>query len=185
MSNSLKYLVCLDVGHGGKDPGVTNGNYFEKDYVLKVANFTMDLLAGDNIPVFMTRYNDSFLTLSKRTEIANNAQSTIFVSLHFNGAKDPSAHGIETFHFPGSKQGKILASNIQSKMIQTLDGRDRGVKSANFLVLRQTTMPAVLVEPAFITNEKEKNLIISRDFQLDCARAITNGILSFIREVNK
>lgn len=186
MITGSNFLVCIDAGHGGADSGATyNGKYLEKDYALQVARYVMHLLEGDRIAVFPTRYRDYFLPIGDRTTIANRSKADIFVSIHFNGAKDPSAHGIETFHFRGSTQGKILASKVQSKMIQTLDGRNRGIKTGSFSVLSGTVMPAILVEPGFITNEKEKNKIITRSYQLDCARAITNGILSYLREVNK
>ena len=184
--NDHEFLVCIDAGHGGRDPGTSYKNeYLEKTYVLKVAKYVMHLLEGDNIAVFPIRYRDYFLPIGDRITIANRSKADIFVSIHFNGATDPSAHGIETFYFRGSTQGKILASKVQSKMIQTLDRKNRGIKTGSFSVLSGTAMPAILVEPGFITNENEKNKIITRSYQLDCARAITNGILSYIREVKK
>lgn len=176
--------VALDAGHGGRDPGAINGQYREKDLTLKITRLISDLLVQDGMLVYMLRENDYYVSPTSKADMANKAGVDIFVSIHINGHEDPTANGIETFHFPTSPLGKKLAGFVQSKLIQNLGWANRGVKTARFTVLSETSMPAILPEIGFITNDKQCRELQKRETQIKAANAIVNGILLYSREVN-
>jgi N-acetylmuramoyl-L-alanine amidase len=171
--------ICIDAGHGGKDPGaVGRSGLNEKDVNMQVALKVADLLM-DRYTVVMTRTDDQYVSLGKRCDIANQSKSRLFVSIHCNAAENHEANGIETFHYYTSTRGKLFANAIQRGLIALTDRRDRGVKAAGFQVLRDTSMPATLVELGFITNTEEEQLLQKEEFQNACAKAIVKGIDDF------
>src|SRR5690606_18690146 len=110
----------------------------------------------------MTRNTDDFIPLPKRVEIASQAKGNIFVSVHFNSSRSTEAQGIEVF-FCDSKENrtrtnasKKLADSVLSKVIRRTTANSRGVKKGNFYVIRETEMPAILVEGGFISNPEER-----------------------------
>src|SRR5690625_153474 len=140
--------ICIDPGHGGRDPGAIGPTGLrESEVVLDVATRIVSLLDGRGHSVLMTRDNDSLLGLRERANIANHAASRLFVSIHCNAHTKPEAHGLETWCWDGSRLGEMLAGHIQSRLVDALGWRDRGVKPTHvFRVLNHTRMPAVLVE---------------------------------------
>ena len=171
--------ICIDAGHGGKDPGaVGRSGLNEKDVNMQVALKVADLLM-DRYTVVMTRTDDQYVSLGKRCDIANQSKSRLFVSIHCNAAENHEANGIETFHYYTSTRGKLFANAIQRGLIALTDRRDRGVKAAGFQVLRDTSMPAALIELGFITNAEEEQLLQNEEFQNACAKAIVKGIDDF------
>ncbi|WP_181291264.1 N-acetylmuramoyl-L-alanine amidase family protein [Shouchella clausii] len=171
-------VIAIDAGHGGSDPGAVANGIYEKDLVLKVAAHTKDRLEEAGATVIMTRTGDVYVGLEARAELANARNADTFVSIHANAAT-PSAHGTETFHFPSSSQGQALASALQTELVNTLNTRNRGVKSANFSVLRNTAMPAALVELGFITNAEEAERMKAASFPNEAATAIVRGLQQY------
>ena len=180
-----RYIVCIDAGHGGRDPGAVYNNYKEKVFALTISELTIGLLEMDGLSVITTRINDYYLKRQQRAEIANRSLADLFVSLHINSFPNPTANGIETYYRLGHKSSRIAANLTQSKLIQDLPLRNRGVKSGTFYVLTETNkdMTAILCELGFITNSHDRYLITSREFQVQAAKCIANGVLSFMREV--
>ena len=142
--------ICIDAGHGGTDPGAIGTDPFElqeKDFNLAVALLLEAELERRDHEVIMTRRQDRSLGLASRASFANRLEAELFVSIHANAAAVATAEGMEVFHFPGSVQGSRVAGSILPSMLARFpDHRDRGVKEANFAVLRSTAMPAVLIE---------------------------------------
>lgn len=172
-------IVHLDFGHGGKDPGATGNGLKEKDVVLAVGLKVGKELERHGVKVTYSRKNDKFVELRERANIANRAKAGVFVSIHCNAFNNASAQGLETFHFAGSANGKKLATSVQNSiMAAKLYNRNRGIKTANFAVLRHTSMPAALVELGFITNSQDASLLKSK--QSDFAVAIAKGILNYL-----
>ena len=172
--------ICIDAGHGGADPGAVGvTGVKEKDINLLVAQKVRDKLADDHL-VVMTRDKDTYLNLSRRVEVANEEGASLFISIHCNAFTNPKAEGIETFHYHSSTQGKLLALEIQRSLVAVTDAINRGVKTASFQVLRDTAMPAILVELGFLTNEKEKKLLNTEKYQDTCAEAIVHGIKEYL-----
>lgn len=174
----MNNLVVLNPGHGGSDPGAIGPNGAkEKDANLMIAFCTKMELERRGFRVYMTRYQDEFISLQQTCTIANREEADLFVSIHCNGAHASTAHGIETFHHPTSRKGIHYAKYVQAAMIEHTRRRDRGVKHGNFKVLRDTKMPAVLVECGFITNPEEEKMLVSIPYQVLIGRAIAEGIL--------
>jgi len=178
--------VCIDPGHGGSDPGAVgyNGDAYpnEEDINLDIALKLKALLEAKNIKVIMTRATDTTVTLQQRCDIANNNNCDIFVSIHCNSHEKESAHGTETYYYPGSVKGLDLANHVQSELVKQIGLTDRGTKSETYYVLKHTNMPAALTEVAFISNQTEFNLLSDSAFRQKAAQGIANGILEYFKK---
>ena len=175
-----KMVVCCDPGHSDPDPGAIGpSGVQEKVITLAIALRVADILRPV-VDVVMTRTSDTDVSLERRAQIANDAGADLFLSIHANAHTDPSANGTETYHYPGSEAGKELAGAIQFDLVTQLKRRDRGVRNANFAVLRETNMPAALAEIAFISNPEEEALLETPAFQAKAAYAIATGIAGYL-----
>ncbi|AEG59381.1 N-acetylmuramoyl-L-alanine amidase [Desulforamulus ruminis] len=179
-------IVMLDPGHGGVDPGAIGPTGVrEKDITLAVAQRVASILSPV-VDVRLTRDTDTSYShvtstdLSIRARLANQAGADCFVSIHCNSATNNTAGGTETYHYPGSILGNTLAKAVHTCVIPALGRVDRGIKTANFAVLRETNMPACLVEMAFISNPTEEALLGSAAFQETAATAIAQGIAEYL-----
>lgn len=177
-------IVCIDAGHGGKDPGAVAEEVQEKDINLAIAQILVPILIGTGHKILFSRCNDEFVELYNRAEYANSAGADIFVSIHNNAADNPSAQGAETLFYPGSDQGEKLARFVQDELVKKLQRPDRGIKPRrNLAVLKYTAMPAILVECGFLTNSTERKLLQDSGFQQLAAEGIAEGIEKYSREV--
>lgn len=144
-------LICLDAGHGGRDPGATNSilNLKESDLTLQVCNAV-------DIDCLRTRQDDIEVSLRERVDYANREEADLFISIHFNAApsKQQEVSGFEVWCFKGSLQGRLYADRAIELLKQAFpETPDRGVKeSSGFYVLRHTNMPAILIEVEFLSN---------------------------------
>lgn len=174
-------IVCIDAGHGGKDPGATTKTGIdEKDIALTVALKVGALLTGYEI--VYTRDEDVYVGLSERALIANQAKAGLFVSVHCNSVDDESAHGMEVYHYTrASEASKRAARVIYDKLLPVCGLRGRGVKSQDLAVLRETAMPAVLVELGFISNPSDRAKLTNFTWQDDAAEAIADGIVKALK----
>jgi len=178
-------LIVIDPGHGGNDPGAIGiNNLQEADVNLAIALETVRILGSLKLRIVLTRNDDRSVSLEERVAIAEQVKATAFVSIHANsaGLNRPTINGTETYHFPGSEQGEELATNIQNNIVQSLQVVNRGVKTANFFVLRNTSMPAVLVETGFITGTQDASRLVNSTFQSQMARAIAMGIFQSVQK---
>ncbi|MEM1181147.1 MAG: N-acetylmuramoyl-L-alanine amidase [Acidobacteriota bacterium] len=175
--------VCVDPGHGGTDPGAVGTDPFElleKDVNLAVALMLEEELEAMGHGVIMTRRQDRSLGLTARAHFANRFATDLFVSVHAN-AGAPSAEGMEVFNFPGSIKGSAAAKLVLDEMVGDFpDHRNRGVKEANFTVLRRTIMPAILVELEFLTNPQQLVFLADVGNQRVLAAAIARGVDGFV-----
>jgi N-acetylmuramoyl-L-alanine amidase len=120
--------------------------------------------------------------LQARCDVANRVpQTALFLSIHCNAFSNPSAHGMETYYAAGSGRGQKLAAYLNDELAKAGGLFNRGVKTANYYVLRHTSMPASLVELAFITNPREEKLLNSDAYQNKLAKAIVQGIVRYFR----
>lgn len=185
-SSNGKYTVTLDAGHGGTDAGnVSASGLKEKDITLSVALKTGKILEQNGVNVVYTRKDDNVAwndstSLQARFDIANNAKSNLFVSLHVNSYAESSlVNGIETYYRASNDSAKNTANNIQDKLISYTGLSNRGIKegTAQHKILIGTASPPVMVELGFMTNPKESQLIGTEDFQNKSASAVADGIL--------
>lgn len=155
--------IVLDAGHGGKDFGCehTEQECQEKELTLKTVYMAKEHLEKLGYRVILTRTHDVFLSLDERAAIANEKKCAIFVSVHFNAAENKKAKGIEVYHCNSeanperTSDSKHLANMILDKVIVSTEASSRGVKTADFRVIKYTTMPAALIEGGFLTHPNE------------------------------
>ncbi|NJR62424.1 MAG: N-acetylmuramoyl-L-alanine amidase [Cyanobacteria bacterium CRU_2_1] len=179
---SGRLVVVIDPGHGGEDVGAVGINGLrEADVVLPIAQQLATLLQQQGIQVIMTRTDDREVELEPRVQLAEQANATLFVSIHANsmGMDRPDINGAETYYY---SSGAGLAQTIQTSIVGNLDMTDRGVRQARFYVLRRTSMPAVLVEIGFVTGSEDAPRLSDSEFQSQMAAAIAQGILQYIQQ---
>jgi len=151
------FKVILDPGHGGKDSGATNGSYYEKNFNLTIAGETARYINERyNAAVYLTRISDIAMELSDRADYANDLNADYFVSLHINAGQGTGFESyIYTSASTSSRNYRDILHNHVAGFLKTKDFKDRGKKTANFAVLRETAMPAVLLENLFIDTNKD------------------------------
>ncbi len=171
--------VVIDPGHGGHDKGGHYGKVYEKHLALDTAVRLESSLKKMGYRTIMTRRSDKFISLPRRVRIANSYRNAIYVSVHYNYTWKSNVSGLETFYY--SRSGKKLAQYVQSSMIRYTRANDRGAKFSRFYVIRNTKMPAILVEGGFISNSKERGRMKSAYFREAVARGIANGIQRYRR----
>jgi len=178
--------IVIDAGHGPETPGKRSpdGSLREYQFNSVVARYVADaLLRGyEGIEILMTHDDSRDVPLKERTDRANAWKADLFVSIHANAAGDGvtwnSAQGIETYVYTSRPPDAVaLANAVQRQLIRATGRPDRGVKSANFHVLRETKMTAILVECGFMTNRQECELLKSDEYRRKCASAIVAGIV--------
>jgi N-acetylmuramoyl-L-alanine amidase len=171
-----KPVIVIDPGHGGADWGATDG-IKEKDAVMAIGVQVAAILEAHGIKAILTRNGDYFIGLDRRVEIARESKADLFVSIHANYYDRPEAMGVETYSY-GS--GSRLAEVIQQSIVRRLAVVDRGSKTARYLVLRKSTIPAVLVETGFISNKLESAMLATPEYRNRMADAIARGILQYL-----
>ncbi len=181
-NSTAQKTIVIDPGHGGSDPGAIGNDLLEKDINLSVSLKLKNELTKLGYNVIMIRTADVEVALQDRPIVANNAGADIYVSIHTNAYDSPTAKGIETYSHPDFTEDGILAKAIHSELVKdkSLFTIDRGLKTANFYVLRETAMPAVLIELGFITNEEDAKILVER--QDDFAKAIARGIDNYFNQ---
>ena len=199
--------ICVDPGHGGKDPGYRVGANEEQRYTLLLAQEVRDLLQQAGFNVVLTRTSDTFIPLENRPAIARNAAADLFVSLHFNSSEEAKTvvRGVEVYcctpagttSFNSNGEGDtrwvtgnrnddrnvLLAYLMQKSYVKNLQVEDRGVKRARYRVLRDATMPAILIEGGFMSNPAEGKKIFDPAYRRQMARAVVDGVLAYKRAV--
>jgi N-acetylmuramoyl-L-alanine amidase len=199
--------ICLDPGHGGKDPGFRVGSREEQKYTLLLAQELREQLTQAGFKVVLTRTTDAFVDLESRAEQAHRRSADLFVSLHFNatengrnevngsevycltpaGATSFNAHGEGDTRWVSAnrndEKNMQLAYQVQKSLVARLQAEDRGVKRARYAVLRDATMPAVLIEGGFMSHPVEGRKILDAAYRREMARAIVDGILAYKRIV--
>lgn len=180
------FRLMIDPGHTGQsDPGAVAGGVREADVVLDVALRLRDELAGTpGLEIRLTRESaadpvkpwSQAADLSWRARMANVWGANAYVSLHLNAAQNTEAHGVETYHHPDASPAARRAAQVIQRHLAPLFRRDRGVKAANYAVLRETRCPAVLVEMGFVTNPDDRKQLSNPSFRQKLAEALAAGI---------
>lgn len=158
--------ICLDAGHGGKDPGATKYGRKEKDDALKLTLKVGSILKGRGHSIVYTRTTDVYESPNTKAKEGNASGAAFFASFHRNSDDDEDAHGYETLVYANSGKAKVCADTANKKMA-AIGFRNRGTKVRTGLaVLRGTTMPAALFETGFITNAGDNKLFDSKFEQI-------------------
>ena len=184
-----KGLIVLDAGHGGEDFGthsVGQPIYQEKYLNLATTQLVKNFLTQFGYKVILTRSDDTFISLDQRALFANEQNPKLFVSIHYNSAPSADAEGIEVFYYKEDEdktrvnQSKALAAAILKRTLDNTKAKSRGVKHGNYAVIRQTNMPAVLIEGGFLTNKDEMEKIKDGAYMKSLALGIAQGIQDYI-----
>lgn len=187
-------LVILDPGHGGHDVGtqsISKPRYQEKSLNLVTAQFVKSYLQQFGYQVLMTREEDVFISLEKRVQFTNQCHPALFVSLHYNSAPSAEAKGVEVFFYDSKAKkertgkSKCLAHTLLKHVLKHTKAKSRGVKHGNFLVIRETAVPAVLIEGGFVTNEEELNQLKDPQYLKKLAWGVTCGIHEYLSKNKK
>ena len=180
------FIVVIDPGHGGRDPGAVHHGIRESDVVLAIAHMVMEHLdRNPNIQAYMTRHTDISVANAWRAAFANQLGADLYVSIHANAVRNrPNVSGIETWYMSHTREAnrgftsRQAATIMQRNLIAATGAVNRGLKTTpNFVVLRDTHMPAVLLEVGFLSNAAEAARLNSTAHQRLIARAIYDGIV--------
>jgi N-acetylmuramoyl-L-alanine amidase len=206
-NNIEDFVVFIDPGHGGSDPGACHSsvtNLKESDIVFNISTNLARLLRDSGTQVFMSRTNDIFVGLADRTRMANEVNSSVYISIHVNSAFGTSASGFETFTLPlgdsfstsGNSKPRLyrgnnndifnslLAYRIHKSLLDDFpDQQDRGIKHARYEVLKNIKCPAILVECGFISNKAERELLSDIDYQRKISESIFRGTTNYINSI--
>jgi N-acetylmuramoyl-L-alanine amidase len=209
ISTAPVHTVVLDAGHGGYDQGAFSMLGNEKDFALDVVQRARDLLTKAGFNVRLTRSADVFVRLEDRAAFANRQSNAVFVSVHFNAGAREDAGGVETYSLaprgvPSTNNANVslvdfepcvgnirdpeniaLATAMHTALITKLGVSDRGIKRARFIVLRDSSIPAVLIEGGFLTNAQDRIRIATPIYRQILAQAILQGVLSYNRAVRR
>jgi N-acetylmuramoyl-L-alanine amidase len=171
--------VVIDAGHGGHDNGGQWGKVYEKHLALDTAQRLENNLKRKGYKTVMTRRSDYFVSLPQRVAIGNRYKNAIFVSVHFNYTWKQNVSGLETFYY--SREGQRLAHFVQRSLVRETRTVDRNAKFARYYVIRNSSLPAILVEGGFVTNEEERERMKSGPFREAIARGVADGIHRYRR----
>lgn len=173
-------VVVIDPGHGGRDPGAISLNGIpEKILTLNTARKAAQHLSAAGATVYLTRAEDRSLNLADIVDFANRIDADIFISIHYNFANNKSISGTETYYY--NRMSRNLALAIHQSLIHGIKRKDRGLRRTMFYTIHHTQMPAVLIEPLYLSNPEEEKLVSSSYFQDEIARDVTRGIKAYFR----
>lgn len=183
--NDGKYIVVVDAGHGGNDPGAIypagskNPEAVEKELTLDIAQKLRDNLEENGIYVVMTRDSDTYPTLKERAELANSINADLFVSVHINAMDNKDEiDGAQVYYHRSSYFGKKLAKLVHENIVEYTALSDKKIQDgSSFYVLKHTKMPAILAECGFITNAHDRNYLSTEKGRQALADAISDGVL--------
>lgn len=184
-------LIVIDAGHGGKDLGTHSSkhpHYDEKTLTLITAKYLEYQLRYLGYRTLLTRSADVFVPLKERAKIANEWEADAFISTHYNSAKNERANGIEVFYYSSdqdkerSAKSQGLAKTVLDQLVEQLEVKSRGVKKEDFAVIRETKMPAILIEGGFLTNPDERKKLLTYRYIEQLAWAVANGVDEYINK---
>lgn len=195
-------LIVIDAGHGGRDPGTVSPyekDIFEKDITLDIAKRTVGYLQGSGIKVIMTREGEDHLNdvikedLIARAEVANKNNATLFVSIHVNAYDlkvkgGAQVHGMEVYYMDKATpyedfKTEQLAQTVGQFIHDRSGEKFNGIKINDYSVLRNTKMPAILIETGYITNKEDHKNLLSDDFREKTASGIAEGIKQVLDQI--
>ena len=196
---NTKRAIFLDPGHGGSDSGAVANGVREKDLTLSVYNKVSSRLASLGYSVLTSRNTDKDVGLVSRADQANKSNADMFLSIHFNAGGRGASYGIETYYYKPEagytpainkenhnnperlEKSRKLANKVQQNLLYKTGAYDRGVKRASFAVLRETSIPSILVELGFIDNQEEVKKIKTNEYQDKLADGIVDGIVEYYK----
>lgn len=185
--------IIIDAGHGGYDPGkVATDGTEEKDINLSIAEILAGYMRQGGANVTLTRISDEALSgdkkkdLKQRAQFAKSEDTDIFISIHQNSFPQEDVHGAQVFYKKDSEAGKSLAIAIQKRLAEVADVGNTRVPKADgsYYILKNSTIPSVIVECGFLSNDEEKEKLLDEEYRKHIAWAIYMGVLDYCGEGN-
>lgn len=176
-----KNIIVIDAGHGGKDCGALRGNIYEKTITLDVSKRLQSILQKKGYKVYMTRTDDTYVSLEDRTIFTEGINPAVFVSVHVNSCNSDTPNGIETHYY--HEDSIELADCVHKNLIKHINTTNRGLFKSRFYVINHTTVPAILVEIGFISNTAERQALTTPQRQQATAEGIAEGIIEYLKTV--
>lgn len=188
LSGNISRTVVIDAGHGGSDAGKVSGKVYEKDINLQISIKLKSRLEDIGYNVIMIREDDE-MPKNKQDEMwlrqkrANATNGDVFVSIHQNSSTNSGAKGFQIYYFKKSEKSKKLADAIYNSVKASVNQSTKfePIENTNYYVLRTTKMPAVLVECGFLSNEGEKWLLTTPEYQSKMVWGIADGIDNYFK----
>jgi N-acetylmuramoyl-L-alanine amidase len=177
------FVVVIDPGHGGRDPGAVGiGGLQEKQVIFPISQEVAAILRQQGVEVVLTRDADTTLDLAPRVQIAQRANADLFISIHANAISmsRPEVNGLETYYYSG--QSSRFARTVHDIVLRAMGMRDRNVRQARFYVIRNTSMPAILIETGFVTGAADAPNLRDPAWRSRMAEAIAQGILTYLQQ---
>lgn len=174
-------IIVIDPGHGGDDPGavVNFSDKHEADHTLTTALLVKKELEAMGAKVFLTRTNDSSVSLSERADISNKNNADAFISIHFDSAEDSSLSGTTTYYF--SEKSENLSQTVNKYLSRNLPLKNQGSRFQNFMVLRDNARPSILLELGYLNNQGDNKVISSEEYQQNIAKSIANALKEYFQ----
>lgn len=173
--------IIIDPGHGGNDPGAVTKKDYEKHYTLDISKRIQKQLINKGAKVILLRSKDTNPSLYQRVKKINNTKGDFLVSVHVNSFINDQANGTETYYY--KKNEKLAAKYIQKHLVNHLKLKNNGIKHAKMYVLKYSNLPGVLIEPCFMTNKKEYQLLKTIEFREKIAIATVTGIEEYFKNI--
>lgn len=183
-------IIILDAGHGGKDPGALQGKILEKDinYTI-VCTYLKEIFENSDIKVYYTRDTDTYIDLSKRAEFASETGADLFISMHMNTFTSATVNGTQVYYSSANNAkdssgfcSSVLAKKLVNKICPAIGTKNRGYSDSNYYVVKQNSVPAVLIELGFMTNKADFAKLTDTVYQKKTAQAIFEAITEIYEE---
>ncbi len=173
--------IVIDPGHGGRDKGTTGASgTLEKDLTYRTAWLLYDKLNSAGANVYLTRYSDSYLSLSERVRIGQTYHADAFISLHYDSSLDPNIQGMTSYYYHAYQ--KALATSLYNAVRGKTKLLSRGVRFGDFHVIRENSQNAVLIELGYLSNPEEESVLNSSSYQEDAAVGLYNGLVRYFKK---
>ncbi|WP_167578583.1 SH3 domain-containing protein [Jeotgalibacillus proteolyticus] len=173
--------ILIDAGHGGRDGGAIGASgSLEKSLTLRTAEMLYHKLSSTGANVIMTRQDDRYIDLHSRVALSQQHQADVFVSIHYDSIDDRSVRGFTTYYY--GAMDEALADSVHSGLQDQMSLRSRGTQFGNYLVLRNNSIPAILLELGYISNPAEEAAINSDHFRDMAATGIYNGLVDYFEQ---
>lgn len=187
--------IYLDPGHGGVDPGSIYKDIYEKNINLNICLILKNELEKKGAKVYLTRNGDYDLStpntstrkksdLNNRVRIINDSKADIYISIHLNSTSSKNWHGAQVFYDDVNINNKKIALTMQEELKKSLN-TDREIEEiSNMLLNRKITVPGVLIEVGFLSNDNERYLLKQEIYQKKIAQTIVNGTIKYFENTN-
>ena len=188
----LHKVITVDPGHGGRDPGTRYGNILEKDLNLEISKVLQEELEKEGAIVFLIREEDIDLSkdtdyrkkrgdLQRRINIIESNKSDLYLSIHLNWYNDYYFGGAEILYNNVNKNNKLLATSIRDSLIDNKI-KTRELKTTDLYLYRNTYVPGVLIECGFLSNNNDRYLLQTKNYQEKISKAITAGVITYFNK---